>query len=402
MGQSASRNGVGSAGQTGVVAATGTGPQGAEGLRRAHSGLGTSHSVPSLPSLAAEKSDARVHMSVGPTQGPRARSSGSPTHAHVNSVSGAHKNASGESNFVFDFGEEMMEDEAGTNGKMEGKALTRKDRASSTQEKMKGKGLLAEAHLRSALGRASLFVGLFVLLMMLAATKGMWEFFAKMLNRARMEFPSSEHAALPSLNLFDYDERYSYPVFPDDFPSGLERKIMPQLPERSGKESGKVWRDFFYSIGVHGGEVKEELVDLRFTKPLQSELSGHIVFNVLFGDNGSRIREKIESNPRFFSEHVVLVRTPAPLIGKGGEQIPANTLFNLDGHHTNEVLKHCARIQHPSLRHGYIADDEHICGKGFRTRQRVVVIENVHPLTVIDLALEAGATSGHGLLVYQH
>lgn len=260
----------------------------------------------------------------------------------------------------------------------------------------------------SARRRACLGLLVFAALLCLAATKGLSLEVVAAWNRASIELPVNEAASrLPSLNLFDYEARYSYPIFPDEFPAGLERKIMPQMPERhpgssDAREHSNVWREFYFNVETRGGSIGEEVVDLRYTKPLQSELSGHIVFNVLFGDNGSRIREKVEANPRFFSEHVVLVRAPSHLVGKSGERIPAGTLFDLDGHHTNEVLKHCARIQHPNLRHGYIDKEHHICGKGFRTRQPVIVIDGLHPLVVIDLALEAGASSGHGLISYNH
>lgn len=257
----------------------------------------------------------------------------------------------------------------------------------------------AEEHLLSARQRGCLFLVLFVLIIFIAMTRGIYVSIAVAMNRAYIDLPPNDDAQLPSLNLFDYDKDYSYPIFPEDFPIGLQRKIMPQMPDKEGKDAD-VWRNFLYTIEMNGGRVVKQLVDLRFTNPLQSELSGHIVFNVLFGDNGSRIREKVEADPHFFAERVILVRTPEALVGKMGERIPAGALFNLDGHHTNEVLKHCARIQHPSLRHGYIDNDEHICGKGFRTRQSVVVIEDMHPLTVIDLALEAGASSGQGLIAY--
>ncbi|GBG25813.1 Hypothetical Protein FCC1311_020322 [Hondaea fermentalgiana] len=257
----------------------------------------------------------------------------------------------------------------------------------------------AEEHLLSARQRGGLFLLIFLLIICIAMTHSIYESVAAALNRAYVELPPNDDVQLPSLNLFDYDKDYSYPIFPEDFPIGLQRKIMPQMPDKEGKDK-KVWDSFLYNIEIQGGNLVKQIVDLRFTRPLQSELSGHIVFNVLFGDTGSRIREKVEADPHFFAERIILVRTPEALIGSQGEHIPAGTLLNLDGHHTNEVLKHCARIQHPSLRHGYIDNNKHICGKGFRTRQTVLVIENVHPLTVIDLALEAGASSGQGLIAY--
>mmetsp|Transcript_3036 Transcript_3036/g.9325 ORF Transcript_3036/g.9325 Transcript_3036/m.9325 type:complete len:170 (-) Transcript_3036:443-952(-) len=165
------------------------------------------------------------------------------------------------------------------------------------------------------------------------------------------------------------------------------------MPERVGPNASlAVWEGYFQALRDAGGSVAEEVVDLRFTRPLQSELSGLIVYNVLFVE----IQDRLDANPALFAEHIILVETPHDLVGRFGERIPAGALLNLDGHHTNEVLKLCARIQHTNLRRGNV-HFHHVCGQAFNPRQRVLVIKGIDPLQAVDLALRAGADSGHGM-----
>mmetsp|Transcript_20951 Transcript_20951/g.45807 ORF Transcript_20951/g.45807 Transcript_20951/m.45807 type:complete len:259 (-) Transcript_20951:35-811(-) len=241
-------------------------------------------------------------------------------------------------------------------------------RRSSTFEKVRKRSQQrAGSYICSARIRACIFVAWFGVLLVVLMNKLLLKY-----ERVRVY----RDARFPSLNLLDYDMDSSFPVFPRVHPKGLKRVVMPQLPDRTGKEAS-VWALFFDNIRMNGGSVMRDMVDLRFTRPLQSELSGHIVYNILFGDGGEHVRQKVDKNPKFFSDHIILVKTPIVLKDRDGTEIPAGTLFNLDGHHTNEVLKVCAKEDHTSIRHGFFNRDNHVCGKTFDTVQNVTVIENL-------------------------
>mmetsp|Transcript_20879 Transcript_20879/g.38834 ORF Transcript_20879/g.38834 Transcript_20879/m.38834 type:complete len:301 (+) Transcript_20879:257-1159(+) len=197
-------------------------------------------------------------------------------------------------------------------------------------------------------------------------------------------------AVLPSLNLLDYETDVSFPVFLEDHPNGLRRSEMPQLDLHDSRNLSMPW--FTEALNDAGGSIGEQMVDLRFTEPLQSEVSGLIVYNVIM----KNISQQLDKNANLFGDRIVLLETPVDLIGRLGNRIPAGTLLNLDGHHTNHALKICAKIQHTSLRRGFLSKD-HICGKNFATQHSVKVIRGIHPLQAISLALDTGATSGQGL-----
>jgi hypothetical protein len=254
--------------------------------------------------------------------------------------------------------------------------------------------------LSSARRRASLCATLFALVLLCAMWREVSDAVFLVLNRLWIEpLAQADEAnhALPSLNLFEYQPKVSFPVFRAEWPLGVRRQFMPQLPDRfSGANNsnvGRVWDSLRRLVEHNGGSLSEEEVDLRFTRPLQCELSGLIVYNHLL----DKMAALLGGNPRLFREHIVLIEAPEDLVGRLGERIAAGSLLNLDGHHTNEALKICAAIQHPNLRRGNLHGD-HICGKGFQTRQDVVVIRGLHPLRVIKVALEAGAESGFGLM----
>lgn len=251
-------------------------------------------------------------------------------------------------------------------------------------------------------------VALLGLLVLVAGSRQAYDEMCLLLNRVWVKLPGSEGhpVELPSLNLFDYEAKVSFPVFKDKYPEGLRREQMPQLPARQsantskegkgGKVGGQLfWARFENTVRQAGGRFSREEVDLRFTRPLQREISGLIVYNVLFHD----IKEIIKRDPNMFRDHIVLVETPEEMVGRMGERIPAGTLFNLDGHHTNQVLKLCAKVMHPNLRRGNINMENHVCGSDFSTRQKPLIIKGVNPLEAISLALEAGADSGHGMTV---
>ena len=294
-------------------------------------------------------------------------------------------------------------------------------------------------YVKSARFRALAAFALLATLVLLAGGRQVYDQACLLANRLWVKLPGSEGhpVVLPSLNLFDY-ERVTFPVFKDTYPEGLKREQMPQLPARPREiivitrdfgaedaiaaaaaaaatstptflnntnssglrdddyKSRLFWTRFESIVHSNGGRlVRDEEVDLRFTRPLQREISGLIVYNVLFNS----IKERMKRDPTMFRDHIVLVETPVEMVGRLGERIPAGTLFNLDGHHTNQVLKLCAKIMHPNLRRGNINMENHICGPKFGTRQTPLIVKAIHPLQAISLALEAGASSGHGMTI---
>mmetsp|Transcript_7241 Transcript_7241/g.9169 ORF Transcript_7241/g.9169 Transcript_7241/m.9169 type:complete len:366 (-) Transcript_7241:216-1313(-) len=210
------------------------------------------------------------------------------------------------------------------------------------------------------------------------------------------------HIDLPSLNLLDYEERSAYPVFAQ-FPEGIRREDMPQL---HFNRSSQVWTRFKQIIHLRGGKIKlEQDLDLRQAMPLQSELSGYIVHNLIYGDDGERIRNNLDKDATWFASHIVLIRTPQLLHSVDGSIIQKGSLIILDGHHTTAVAKLCAQSPHSLLRLGnYNANlqRESVCGKHFSPKQDVLVIENIAPLDVRRIALEAGATTGQNIHYHAH
>lgn len=191
---------------------------------------------------------------------------------------------------------------------------------------------------------------------------------------------------LPSLNLNDYKDSPVYPIF-SSFPQGIRRNEMPQF---TYNPTSTIWKDFEKRLKLSGGFISYEKVDLRKAIPLQSELSGFIIYNVLFGDRGELVRKRLKADKYWFRKRIVLMRTPAALSSVDGSVIKRKSLLILDGHHTTTVAQLCAELPSGQLRTPRNAS----CGRYFDPRQNVRVIEGLHPLIVRKLALESGAKAG--------
>lgn len=192
---------------------------------------------------------------------------------------------------------------------------------------------------------------------------------------------------LPSLNLNDYKESPVFPVFAS-FPQGIRRSEMPQF---TYNPTSMVWKDFETRLKLSGGFISNEKIDLRKAVPLQSELSGFIIYNVLFGDRGELVRKRLRQDKNWFRKRIVLMRTPTELPSIDGSVIKRKSLLILDGHHTTTVAQLCAEIITGDLHSARNAS----CGRYFDPRQSVRVIDGLHPLVVRKLALESGAKAGY-------
>jgi len=207
---------------------------------------------------------------------------------------------------------------------------------------------------------------------------------------------------LPSLNLFDYYSKLSFPVF-EDYPFGVPRIRMPQfntpvpLTLPGEWDTGSYWHLFHGNITLHDGFLSREFVDLKHTQPLQAELSGYIVYNRLLGEDGVIMKDTLDKNAEIFSEHIVLIRNPTDIVARNGTVIAAGTLLILDGHHTNEVLKICDSMRIQTALRG--SESISGCGSNFKTEHDVVIVNNVAPLSAIQIAIETGSSTGHDIHV---
>lgn len=191
----------------------------------------------------------------------------------------------------------------------------------------------------------------------------------------------------PSLNVLDYWD-YSYPVFPNIFPHGISRTDMPQL---NSAKSSDLWQTFENKINEHGGKISlHRNFDLRLAKPLQSQISGNIVYNVVLEVL------KAEVSAEFFKSRIVLVKSKRSEISKDGTVFPAGTIFILDGHHTTFASLLCA-VPQTKLRLGYLYQGSDLCGKSFSAKQDLFVIEGLGLLEVRNIAITSGAGTGQGL-----
>ena len=178
---------------------------------------------------------------------------------------------------------------------------------------------------------------------------------------------------------------------------------MPQLPFN---KSGRVWANFRREIIRNGGTIGvEEDVDLREAIPLQAQLSGFIVYNILFGDGGWKAKGRLDNDGTWFSKRIVLIRTPGVLQSVDGSIIQKDSLIILDGHHTTAVAKFCAESPHTHLRLGnynpYILKGS-ACGQNFNPKQEILIINGLQPLKVRELAITAGAAQGHSMIHHAH
>lgn len=273
------------------------------------------------------------------------------------------------------------------------KELVPKRRATSLYDKIREESIAARGflsmHVLAYLSLLAVCVVIVANFWPLASFTYHRPFFPNGLNEYVEVLTYAREIILPSLNLNDYKERPVYPVF-NSFPFGIKRSDMPQF----SNSEPDVWDNFVKNIVDNGGSCSVENVDLRLAISLQSELSGFIIYNVLFGDQGERVKEMLASDHKWFQNRIVLIRTPSDVESIDGSIIKKNSLLILDGHHTTAVAQLCAQLPQSMLRLGRFNNEKKSCGAYFDPEQDVRVIEGLHPLVIRNLALGSGARNG--------
>ena len=192
----------------------------------------------------------------------------------------------------------------------------------------------------------------------------------------------NSNRTLPSLNLFDYERTAMYPIF-EEYPGGIQRNLMPQF-----NVSAASWHAFESSVKSWQGDVKEEVVNLLELHPMQAELSGFILYNVLYGEEGLSFDAKLRMDPNFVEHGVIVLRTSLQLKTPSG-LIPKGALMVLDGHHTTAAALLCAK-QRGMKNIRSESFSKSICNGHFSTLRKLKVVSGLHPLVVRLLAFQSG------------
>ena len=167
----------------------------------------------------------------------------------------------------------------------------------------------------------------------------------------------------PHMNKLMY-EGVKWPIFPPDFPQGIRREDMPQLPK---SRSNPVWMHFISMVESLGGIASNKTVDITKAYPLQGEISGAIVHNQLIGEEGLKMQWKLEETEdggNYFAK-VVLIQTPQVISALGGKSIPRGSYLVLDGHHAWDAARVCDRSAPRTLRGGFASEYNSLCGPNF-------------------------------------